>query len=379
MGLSFWKIGRELRRLGAQLGDLPGDLRSYFFATRDYDRRLRGQVRRWQGRQPSSARVAIYLIFPSVGLRPSHLLALDYLRRKGYAASVVSNCPLPPEQREEVLGHCHAYMERPNVGYDFGGYRDAVLDLLPELRSLDRLVFLNDSTWFPLPGARDWLDDVEALGVDFAGAASNYGAERPEIGRYRAIRWRYGTGHRNFHYASFALCLRAEVFRHPDFPRFWRRLPLTDRKRRTVRRGEIGFTQWALRHGFSNGCTLDISRLDAELAALSEARLRELARTLIIPEDTRLRALRDEVLRGPPTRDALIPLILTVVARQGPAYALAAYAIRDKGFPFLKKSPLWLSREGSDVTLTLAGDLAGEDGRAVAAEAQALRAPRAPG
>lgn len=371
MAPPYWKIRRELVRFWRQLREFPEDLHNVLFATRHYDRELAAQIRRFDGAVSISERVAVFLIFPASGLLPSHLHTLAYLRAKGYAPLVVSNLPLDDADRDRVLAVSWRYMERPNFGYDFGGYRDGVLSLAEDLPRIERLVLLNDSTWFPLPGSRDWLDDVEALGVDFAGAASNFGTPRPEIDAFRSISWNYRTSHRNFHYCSFALCLKPKVIQDPDFLGFWRRLRLTDKKKRTVRRGEIGFTQWALSRRLNTGATLDVTSLDHDLAALSEPRLREIALDLIIPEQPKLQSLWRKVARDAATpRDDLEKLVLLAVSRQGSSYALAAYSLRECGFPFLKKSPLWLSPDSAAISLKLLGEIEGAED--MLAEAQQL-------
>lgn len=354
---------------------MPGDLANFLFATRHYDARIAGGIRRHQGRRPSSARVVVFLIFPDRGLLRSHLRTLEYFCGKGYAPVVVTNVPLAPADMSLLLDHCWSCVERPNFGYDFGGYRDAVLGLADLVPTLDRLVQINDSTWFPLPGAHDWLDEVEALNVDFAGAASNFGTPRPEIRDFGSIAWNYKSSHRNFHYCSFALCLRPAVLRNEDFLAFWRRLRLTDKKKRTVRRGEIGFSQWALASGFSHGATLDVTTLDRDLDGLTEARLREIACELIIPEQPKLQSLWQQIVgQAEPERSDLINLILLAVSRQGSSYALAAYSTRERGFPFLKKSLIWLNRESCTNTLRLIGRI---DGAAdILAEAEELTSGR---
>ena len=346
MAMELWKLQRELLRFGKQIREIPEDLINYIFATRRYDRTRLDLIRQFEGELPKSDRIAIFLIFPKLGLLKSHLHTLAYFRSKGYATLVVSNLPLSEIDRNLLAENCWRIMERPNFGYDFGGYRDGVLSLEGCLQSLERLVFINDSVWFPLPGSRDWLDDIEGLGVDFGGAASNYGTSRPDLANFKSMKWSYSNSHSDFHVCSYALCLRSNVLRHSSFLSFWRDLRLTNKKKRTVRRGEIGFTQWALLNSFNVGTTLDIINLDQELADQSEMRLREVADALIIPENPRLEQLWQGLTENPDTpRKDLEKLILLAVALQGSSYSLAAYSIQEKGFPFLKKSPLKMSMQ----------------------------------
>ena len=375
----LWKVRRELASFVRQLPTSLKRLTTWLFATRFYDLTLARKIRRFDGKLPEAQRVAIYLIFPDHGLLASHLMALEYLANTGYATKVVSNLPLSDADRSILLDHCWTYLERPNYGYDFGGYRDGILDLAAKLGTLERLVILNDSCWFPLPGSRDWLDDVEALNVDFAAATSHYGTPRVDAADFASIRWGYTLKHRNFHYGSFALCLREKVLRHPDFLTYWRKLALTNAKKAIVRRGETGFTLWALRRNLSTACTLDIARLDRDLARLDQARLMQVAQEMVTPDKPGLRELRQRLLSGSPTREQILALILTMVSAQGASYALAGYATRALGFPFLKKSPVWHNKEDSDTTLALIARLEGPTGRLIEAEARDLRARRAPG
>lgn len=326
-------------------------------------------------------RVAIYLVFPSDGLQPSHFSALRYIASSGYAPLVVSNLPLSEGDRAVMLPHCWRLIERPNYGYDFGGYRDGVLFLEDQLAELDKLALLNDSAWFPLPGGEDWLKQAEALDVDFAGAASNYGIGRVQAIDYETIEWRYVPSHKNFHHCSFALLIGRSILGDAGFKRYWRGFRLSRDKKRTVRRGEIGLTQWVIKRGYSHADTLDITSLDDELRALSDDRITEVLDRLIIPEDARLRGLKHGVReaaqnRLPGWRERTEKIILTSVARQGVSYVLTEFTTKERRFPFLKKSPVWLSSETSDITLAIAEDLSGPLGAEITSEIGWLRKQR---
>ncbi|MDE3029022.1 MAG: hypothetical protein KGH84_11545 [Paracoccaceae bacterium] len=375
MAPPLWKIRREFVRFTRQIRELPQDLHTFFFATRTYDRSSANKIKIYSGNAPAADRVAVFVIYPVLGLQPSHYQTLAYLQSKGYAVQVVTNLPLTEADRGRLLAQCWQCIERPNFGYDFGAYREGILQFHGQLTRLERLLLINDSNWFPLPGSRDWLDDVEALDVDFAGVTSHFGAPRPDVEGFRAIKWSYSPNHRNFHYGSFALCIRPAILCAPGFIAYWQRLRLANKKKQTVRRGEIGLTQWVLAQGFTHGATLDLDRLDADLAALGTARLTEIVRDAIIPELPRLKVLRQEILAcNSPAKADLINFILLAVARQGASYALAPYAIAEKRGAFLKKSPVWLSSDSADTTLRLLSQMPGAED--LLAEAIALRARR---
>lgn len=372
-----WKIRREIKRIFRQLWQLPMRLGSYFFAATYYDWFMARQIVRTHGSVPMSGKVAVYLIYPSFGFQPSHLRGLEYFLAKGYTPLVISNLRLSAADREQLLPLCHVCIERPNFGYDFGGYRDGILTVMAQLPDIERLLLTNDSTWFPLPERSDWLEECEMLEVDLAAAASSYGIPRVDPTHYRDIKWNYATKHKDFHFCSFALLFSHSIIADPGFARFWQKFPMSNRKNLTVRRGEIGLSQWVLSRGFTFGIPYNLATLSNDLGTLDDARLHEVAENLIFIEDPRMLEIKHKVLAGSPSRQDLIFLILTGVARQGSSYALADYTINEHSFPFLKKSPTWLDREGSDITLHLASGLPGPQGAEILAEAKELRRAKA--
>ena len=382
MNASLRKLAREkIYWHSTRIINFPGFLINYLFATTYYDLVTSRRKKVYAGRRERGSRVAIFLTFPQFGLKPSHINTLTYLLRKGYAPIVVSNLQFSEPERSSILDNCWKLIERPNFGYDFGGYREAILSLGADLAALDRLVLVNDSSWFPLPETSDWLDDVEAMGVDFAGAASNLGVDGPEPSDFRSMVWNNQSTLPNFHYCSFALCIAGPVLRDPAFRRFWQRFSLTNDKFLTVRRGEVGLTQWVMTRSFSHGATLNIQRLDLDLAACLPQRLREVTRETIIAECPELRAIKKGVLARYDGSDAWCEearrFILTAVARAGVSYVLSEFIIHERGFPFLKKSPIWLNEESSDSTIRIAQRLTGSQGEAILEEALDLRRRRA--
>lgn len=266
--LPMWKLKREVRRLGRQTRKLPGNVARRLLLTPYYDFYLARNVVTTPGERPETSKFAVFLIYPQFGVKPTHIRTLDHLIEKGYATTLISNLPLTGDDRAAVLPRCFRLIERPNFGYDFGGYRDGVLSLQDRLGKLDRLVLLNDSCWFPLPQDVDWLDEAEARDLDFVGATSHYGLLRRDQEVGANVEWNYGPRGRHFHYASYAVSIGPKILRNAGFTGFWKRFALSNEKNITVRRGEIGLTQWVLARRYSHASTLDIAHLDQDLRRL---------------------------------------------------------------------------------------------------------------
>ncbi|OED48497.1 hypothetical protein AB838_11320 [Rhodobacteraceae bacterium (ex Bugula neritina AB1)] len=375
----LWKITRELKRPLAQLKLLPSRVGTFLFGNKYYDWFLAKNSQCTVGRLAPNPRIAVYLIFPSQGVLASHVEALKYLVSSGYAPLVVSNLPLTDGDRSKILDRCWLCLERPNYGYDFGGYRDGILLAKERSAQIDRLVLLNDSSWFPLPGAQDWLVEAEKTGLDFTGAVSNYGHPRVDPEDFRGIQWGYSTSHRNFHYCSFALMMSGRLMADPKFVKFWQRFPLTSDKKVTVRRGEIGLSQWITSSGYSHGMTSDPGLLDQHLAGFSQEELQDAVRNAVLLERPRLSALRDRLLAEKASAEALKDFLLTAVALQGASYVQPELMRRLFGTAFLKKSPCWLDEKGSETTIRFARSLDGAFGAAITEEAETLRREKAPG
>lgn len=341
------------------------------FATPWQDHVLSRKRRLTTGALAAGPKLAIYLIFPRSGLLASHRQAIRHLSANGYTPLVVSNSPLGDADRDSLVSEVAAIIERANFGYDFGGYRDAVLWFGPRLGTLERLAILNDSSWFPLPTGRNWLAEAEALGTDFGAATSSGAVDRPPPWEYEEIRWTVDKARRNFHYASYALSFSGRILADPAFLDFWRRLKLVQAKNRTVRRGEIGLTRWVIEHGYSHGATDELADLDRRLAARPDAGIDALLRDIIIFDDPEMEPLRHDLMAlppGPDRRARIEKFIMAVTARRGAAYALADFLVREDGFPFLKKSPAARDSAARSNLVAMLRTLDGPFGRDILAE-----------
>jgi len=371
----WWKVKREMLRLGRWLALTPGELLRKLYVRRYYDLVLSRQSRLTPGDLEAGDEVGIYLIFPKDGVLPSHLTTLHEMGQAGVTPFVVSNLPLTVTDIAQLRPLVWQIMERPNFGYDFGGYRDGVLALKSRLQDLNRLWILNDSVWH-VAQPQSWFEQARALETDMCAATSNYGMPRVDPERFRDITWDFRVGHRNFHYASYALGFGREILRDQGFTRFWQKLDIRNDKTRTVRRGEIGLTQWVLQHGYSHRATCEVDNLDKELAELSDPDINRIAQELVIPDDKRLEQIKATVLATAHDtaqgRADRISLILATVSRRASGYTLPGYTLRNKGFQFLKKSPLWLSKQSAQVMLGIIDGLECDNRAEIAAEARAL-------
>lgn len=230
--LPFWKFQRELRRLRMKILDLPqrvGARRSQAI----YDRSAKLNVT--EGACPRLDDLAILLLYPVDGIASSTFETLTHFQRHGVAPVVVCNLPLSAADRSALAARAHLLIERPNRGYDFGGYRDGVLQILQRGELTGNLFVLNDSIWFPLSSRCTLIQDARDDNADIFGIHFNHREGAPTRSHLQSYFYRFGP----------------RITVTADFAAFWRNLIVYDSKDLTVRRCEMALTNWFASRGFT--------------------------------------------------------------------------------------------------------------------------------
>lgn len=253
----LWKVQRELKRIRL---DTWRWLRGALFEPHRqwlYDRQSSRHQRITSGSGVLTSRVAVLVLFQPKGLANSVRLTMDHLVAQGWSVLVVSNAPLATCDVSMVTERAALLLERPNVGYDFGGYR-AGLRLLAHLEHRpERLILINDSTWFPLREGDDTLQRMEALGVAMAGQIFKTESKR-------------GQDHLESHLLMFS----PEALAHPVWARFWHRFVMSDDRVTTILRGEKGLSQALISAGLQVAGLIGRESFLSCLDRLSEPALR---------------------------------------------------------------------------------------------------------
>ncbi len=239
-GIPLWKIRREVRRLAGQVLGLPAKIADTPRRLREparraaHDRNFERVTRLTAGNVPLKGRIAILLIYQPAGVAVSTLMTCRWLVAEGYSPFLVSNTPLGDAGRKQLQTECWRLLERQNFGYDFGGYRDAILALGRLQLAPERLIVMNDSVWMPM--SPDLMTRLETL------------AEKADIvGLLRDEKVRHDTagGHpsERFHLESYFYLITKTALEHPAFQEFWETYQMTDFKPDTIKHGEIGFSR----------------------------------------------------------------------------------------------------------------------------------------
>jgi hypothetical protein len=325
----LWKVKRELRRVKEKVDHLVH--RAIIDPRRQarYDRLRNRMVKETRGQQDLTSRVAVFVLFQPRGIAASTLLTLRHLATEDWSVVIVVNSVLTDADRSQLATHCAQIIERPNVGYDFGAYREGWFWLDRNGFRPDRLILMNDSTWFPIRAKDDTLRRMEGLNADLAG---------------HIFKSESAQDTSRDHVESHLLMFSGAAIRHPSIRHFWSNYVMSDLRALTIGQGEKGLTQAAIGAGLKVDALLGRDRLVALLSALPEADLLSVLRNLVF-HSAAGRQMQADLLAaaqaGRPWRDQLLgwthtelsgsPQHLVSVTFLDPAMSLG-------GMGFLKKS-----------------------------------------
>lgn len=308
-------------RLGQQLRGIPERLTDPLRL-----RRLNSLVSKGlpmiDGGQPLGDRVAVLLVYQPAGLAASTVFQCRWLAENGYSPLVIFNSPLSNNDRCQLAPQIWRGIVRPNFGYDFGGYRDALMTLdLWGIRP-EGLLILNDSVWLPTLSDSDLLTRAADHPADIVGSIMR--DRRGEV-----------------FLESYFYRLSGDVLRRQEFRDYWTGLRLTSNKYHVIRRGERGFSKAMREAGVSMAALFEPDRLPDLLTKKDDTFLQKTLRysAFVDPEQSlEAKRIAEQPAKDGDWRDRAIGFVQgSLDKNQG--YSSFPYAsVSLLGYPFLKKS-----------------------------------------
>lgn len=317
--LPLWKIRREFVRLGQQVRGIS-DLLTDPVKQRQLDRRVAAGLPRFDGISPASDKVAIVLVYQPSGISASTLETCSWLADAGYAPFVVSNAPLSPEDRSSLSNVVWRAVERPNFGYDFGGYRDGLTCLEQWEIVPSEVLILNDSVWLPVLPKTDILTRLSAHPGDIVGTNLRVRGDVQFL-------------------ESYLYRLNRKALTHPSFSAFWAQLKLTSNKYHVIRRGERGFSKAMRAAGLNVAGIYENSGFLTQIAEQDDNFLK-LTLKYAAYIDAPLKAEREHLLNsnGSEWHAEVLEHVSRVLNKRLGYLAFPYAMVRLAGYPLLKKS-----------------------------------------
>lgn len=175
------------------------------------------------------------------------------------------------------LGSGVRFLNRVNIGYDFGGWKDG-LAAVGDLSRYDSVILANDSVYVSRHCFAGFFDLMANVDCGVWGIT-----ESLEIGR---------------HLQSYFLVLRPGFFRGDAFKRFWSEMDFTQDKDDVILKGEVGLSQVALQSGLGISSVFRPTAADRFRVLW---RVSEYAAAIRKPHGSarRLQAIKEVIVRAP--------------------------------------------------------------------------------
>lgn len=223
---------------------------------------------------------------------------------EGFGIVFLSNSATTHETLDYLSGRCIRILLRDNRGYDFGAYRDGILNLGTELESLSMLVLANDSVYAPLSPLAGLFDEMDFASADVWGATDSW--------------------QKRYHLQSYLIAFGPAALTHPAFSEFWRRVRNVRSKWAVVKHYEIGLTLAMQAAGLRCAAVFHYQALIRHAEAIVEAEKPPASHAMA----SLLRATAERALHAAARRRAANPVI--------DLWLLLA----DAGGPFIKRELL---------------------------------------
>ena len=320
-----WKIKRELERLKVQASAIPLAIYEPFLQRR-YDPKRSEFIKYIFGALPARDNLVIFLIYQPNGIPNSILDTCKHLVSSGFAPIIVSNTPLSDSDRIALKKLVYIVAERPNFGYDFGGYRDGLwlinqIGLQPQ-----NILFLNDSIWFPALEKQSLLTELLQPDLEYTGVQvfdqSNKGNMRQPM------------------FGSYCFAVNERLLKKSEFIDFWEHYRLSSNKENTLRRGERAFSNQMMKATKHSHGIYSLNRFNSVVEGLTPDKLHEALGDLIATaphlENKRLQLLNmKKTIQW--VKDAKT-LLQEGAKTKNYIGSSPVLSIREMGFPMIKKN-----------------------------------------
>jgi len=163
----------------------------------------------------------------------------------------VSNSDLSAAEQDKLEGIVDGVLLRPNEGYDFGAWKEIIINEIDSLREYDNVILMNNSVCGPYRDMKSLFAKMQNEGVDFFGATAFPGGEDTEYLKMTIPR----------HLQSYFIVLSQKVVADEVFINFWENLEVSNDMKETVKNGETQFTKALSDKGFTYKAYIEDSEI----------------------------------------------------------------------------------------------------------------------
>lgn len=177
-----------------------------------------------ENKQPAEL-VVIMALYEKGLLRKDVERFLIELKKKGAMVIAANTAVLSADEAKRVSHLIDVYIERDNLGRDFGSYKECYEYLYQKEinKHCKRLIMCNDSVFYCTDGLETFIDDMISTRKNVLGATENYDVEK--------------------HLGSFFISLSGNVINNKKFINYWSGYKKTNVRPRIIKNGELGLSR----------------------------------------------------------------------------------------------------------------------------------------
>ncbi|HEX7390020.1 MAG TPA: rhamnan synthesis F family protein, partial [Acidiphilium sp.] len=136
---------------------------------------------------------------------------------------------IEPVAEARLLTLCAGILTRRNIGYDFGGWRDAIETLDLPQAGTEEIIIVNDSVFGPVRPLESTLLRLDYESTDVWGLTESW--------------------QRRYHLQSYFVAFGPRAIRSPAFRKFWAQVIPAPSKAYVIGKYEVGMTQAMIKAG----------------------------------------------------------------------------------------------------------------------------------
>lgn len=177
------------------------------------------------------SKVVLFLHWDRGGrVREALFTYITQLAESGRSVVFVTNAgKIEPNAEARLLTLCAGVLVRRNVGYDFGGWRDAIETLNLPQAGTEEIIIVNDSVFGPVRPLEATLLRLDYANADVWGLTESW--------------------QRRYHLQSYFVAFGPRAIRAPAFRKFWAQVIPAPSKAYVIGKYEVGMTQAMLKAG----------------------------------------------------------------------------------------------------------------------------------
>ena len=165
-------------------------------------------------------RLGLFLCFDSEGTIDEYVkVLLEDMKKNLSDLFIIVNGDLSYESRMILMQYSTDIISRPNIGFDAGGWRDAMVNHIgfEKLQEYDEIILFNDSFFGPIYPFKEMFDAMDSKDIDFWGITVH--------GDTRNAKNLCPYGYRPRYLQTYFLAFRQNLVKSKEFQEYWADLP----------------------------------------------------------------------------------------------------------------------------------------------------------